>query len=191
MKCAWLCCGRERSGYRGVCAAGLRLKEHTLDAQAMNLAVRQIPVNRLSGTQAQQSATDRGQYRNPASHGICFIGVNQLDFTCRTGAFVRVDQAGVHGDHVLRNTIRWSYNGSIQLFGQVMISENFAQAHIIIQTDDQVAPYSVTVGCRFIARVDCCGFVSHNGACYLKSMRLISYTAGIRMSLLGIQSPHA
>ena len=91
------------------------------------------------GAQAQESATNGGQYRNPAQHGVGLVGVNQLDLTRRTGAFVAVNHTGMHGDGILLNTIRWNDNGPVQFFRQVMISDNLAQADIIIQCDDQFA----------------------------------------------------
>ena len=101
MKCAWLCCWRQNSGYRRACAAGLGLKQHALNAQTMNLAIRQIPVNRLSGAQAQQSATDRGQYRNPTSRASSKVVV------CKVMKGQTSNEAQVH--HGGRAEGNWMY----------------------------------------------------------------------------------
>lgn len=116
----------------------LRLGKNALDTQTVNPAARQIPVYRLTGAESQKSTSDRRQYRNPTRHRIGLAGVDEFDLTRRAGTLVEVDQTRIHGDDILWNTIRRDDNGSIQLFGQIMRPDQFAQAYIIVQGYDQI-----------------------------------------------------
>ncbi len=112
------------------------------------------------------------------------MGKYQLDLACGPGAFIGIDQSGVHGNDVAWDTLRWNDNGPLQFLGQIMIPNDLSQTKIVIHGDEQ---FVITRWRNVFKGANGRSCMSHNGACYPVETRMISPVFGIKMYRVGIQ----
>src|SRR6185437_1895678 len=84
------------------------------------LSARQLPIDRLSGAQPEESGPNRNEDRNLPRVNVCFSGIDECNLATLGSCLVLEYDARIHSHDILRDLISGHNNCSDQLIFELI-----------------------------------------------------------------------